>query len=73
VRASWYFFALVIGALAGGGLFFALGSVLALYAFFGVGEQPFTWWVAGSTALGVVVGAWSAARVVRWLASEPPP
>jgi hypothetical protein len=72
VRASWYFLAVIVGALACGGLFFALGSVLAVYAFFGgakFGEQAFSWFVVGGTALGVVLGAWIGARVVRWLAA----
>jgi uncharacterized membrane protein YfcA len=73
VRGAWYFLAAIIGALACGGLFFALGS--AVYAVFGgtIGERAFSWLVLGSTALGVVLGAWIGARVVRWLVAEPPP
>jgi uncharacterized membrane protein YfcA len=76
VRATWYVFAAIVGALACGSLFFALGSALAVYAFFRggrFGEQAFSWFVVGSTALGVVVGVWIGTRVVRWLAVEPPP
>jgi hypothetical protein len=76
VRASWYVLAAIVGALACGGLFFALGSVLALYAVFNgakFGDRAFTWLVTASTALGVVAGAWIGVRVVRWLAAEPPP
>ena len=76
MRASWYLLAGIIGALACGGLFFALSSVVALYAAYGavkVGEHAFSWFVVTSTALGVVAGAWIGARVVRWLAAEPPP
>jgi hypothetical protein len=76
VRAAWYVLAAIVGALACGGLFFALGSILALYALFSgarFGDRAFTWFVTASTALGVVAGAWIGARVVRWLAAESPP
>jgi hypothetical protein len=76
VRASWYFLAGLIGALACGGLFFAVSSVLALHAAYGavrVGQHAFSWFVVTSTALGVAAGASIGARVVRWLATEPPP
>jgi len=76
VRASFYVVALSVGALACGGLFFALSSVLALYALFGgvsFGDRAYAWFVGVSTALGVVLGAWIGARVVRWLAAELPP
>jgi hypothetical protein len=64
--------AVTIGALAGGGLFYAIGIVVALYAvgIFAVvsgGDQTFTLVVAISTATGVVGGAWIGARVFRWL------
>jgi hypothetical protein len=76
VKAAWLVLAAIVGALACGGLFFALGSALTVYAFFGgvkVREQAFGWFVLAITALGVVLGAWIGARVVRWLAAEPPP
>ena len=48
----------------------------ALYALFGgvsFADRAYAWFVGVSTALGVVLGAWIGARVVRWLAAEPPP
>jgi hypothetical protein len=80
VRAFGLLLAAIIGALACGGLFFAIGVVVALYAvglFAAVkaGDQAFTWLVAAVTAIGVVGGAWIGARVFRWLAvprDEPP-
>jgi len=76
LKASWYVLAASIGAFACGGLFFALSSVLAFYALFGgvgFGDRAFAWFVTGSTVVGVGLGAWIGACVVRWLASEPPP
>ena len=76
MKAAWHVLAATIGALACGGLFFALGSALAVYAFFGgrrFAEQAFSWFVVGSTIVGVVLGVWIGARVVRWLTAEPPP
>ena len=76
MKAAWHVLAATIGALACGGLFFAVSSALAVYAFFSGGrfrEQAFGWFVVGSTTVGVVFGAWIGARVVRWLAAEPPP
>jgi hypothetical protein len=68
--------AVTIGALACGGLFYAIGVLVALYAVgvFAVvnsGDQTFTLVVAISTATGVVGGAWIGARVFRWLSAGP--
>jgi hypothetical protein len=81
VRGIGLLLAVTIGALACGGLFFAIGVLFALYAVgvFAVvstGDRTFTWLVAAITAIGVAGGAWIGARVFRWLAApqetEPP-
>jgi membrane protein DedA with SNARE-associated domain len=71
MRALGFLLAAIIGALACGGLFFAVGVFAALRA----GERAFAWVVAVVTVIGVLGGAWIGARVFRWLAAprdEPP-
>jgi hypothetical protein len=66
LRALGFLLAAIVGALACGGLFFAIGVVVALHA---VGDRAFAWLVAAVTAIGVAAGAWIGARVFRWLAA----
>ena len=67
MRAVGFLVAAIAGALACGGLLFALGTLAAPYAV--REDRTFTLVIVGSTALGVVGGAGIGIGVFRWLAS----
>jgi hypothetical protein len=72
VRALGTLLAAIIGALACGSLFFALGALVALEAFaagFLSGDQTYVLVLVAITTFGAVGGAWLGARVFRWLAA----